>query len=359
MRQRVFENGAVGCKRGCWVASKVQTRLQRSEARSDAILKASLDAIIGMDHTGRIVEFNPAAERMFGLSRAEAVGELLGDLLVPERLRTAHRQGLERYLATGVGTVVNRRVELPALRADGVEFPVELAIIPVVDADPPLFIGFLRDLTERRRGDEQRELLIGELNHRVKNTLAIVQGIAAQSFDANASVESAQAAFVARLTALSDAHDLLTRSNWEGTDLESVARAALEPHADDAVRRLRFDGPFVRLAPSAALSFTLTLHELATNATKYGALSAEGGRIDLVWRLTGEEGARRLNVRWAESGGPPVTQPERKGFGSRLIERALAHNLDAQIEITFPPTGVVCEIDARMPPKQGAKPGGP
>jgi PAS domain S-box-containing protein len=128
----------------------LQEDLRLTRARSEAILNASLDAIVSMDHEGRIGEFNPAAEKLFGYSRADAVGKPLADLIIPERLRAQHDAGLKRYLANGGGPVVNRRIEMPALRADGSEFPVELAIVPVAGAQPPLFIGFIRDITDRK-----------------------------------------------------------------------------------------------------------------------------------------------------------------------------------------------------------------
>ena len=205
-----------------------------------------------------------------------------------------------------------------------------------------------RDITERRRADAQRELLIGELNHRVKNTLAIVQAIAAQTLGDNASVGEARKAFGARLVALAKAHDLLTHESWEGTDLHRVVSGTIEPYARGG-DRFRIEGSRMWLPPSAALSIAMAVHELCTNAAKYGALSTGAGRIEIIWHVTGDGEDRRLHLRWAESGGPPVNPPTRKGFGSRMIERALAQELGGEVRVSYEPSGVICAIDAPLP----------
>lgn len=209
----------------------------------------------------------------------------------------------------------------------------------------------VRDAAALRRQEAHLRLLIEELNHRVKNTLAAVLAIAVQTLRNAADTEEARKILQTRLLALAAAHDILTRTCWEGALLEELVRAALAPLSPADPERLRIEGPPVALPPRAALTLALAFHELATNAVKYGAFSCESGRVAVAWTLDGE---RRLRLRWTETGGPPVAPPTRRGFGSRLIERSLAHDLGGQARIEFPPTGVVCTIEAVMPPATGA-----
>ena len=154
---------------------RLDQALQESEARKTAILSTALDCIITIDGTGKILDFNPAAERTFGVSRADAIGREMGALLVPPALREAHRSGLARYLATGEARVLGRRLELTAMRSDGTEFPVELAITRIPGEGPPLFTGHLRDITDRKQAQDHLEFLLRETSHRSKNLLAIIR----------------------------------------------------------------------------------------------------------------------------------------------------------------------------------------
>ena len=201
-----------------------------------------------------------------------------------------------------------------------------------------------RDFTDRKRAEEQRDLLVKELEHRVKNTLSIVQSIAAQTFRSSGVDPSVQRAFEARLITLSNVHGVLTQSNWDSVELHDVVSSALRPH--DALDRARFTvaGPALRLGPKCAVALSMAVHELCTNAIKYGALSGESGHVDITW----SDADGRLRWRWRECGGPPVMQPTRTGFGSRMIERALAMQLSGQVTIDYAPAGVVCTIDAPL-----------
>ena len=201
-------------------------------------------------------------------------------------------------------------------------------------------------LDQARRAAEHQQLLIGELNHRVKNTLATVQSIVTQTLRTNATSEDAKEAVQMRLLALSRAHDVLTRESWEGADLIEVVTRALEPYQTSNENRIHLGGPHVRLTPRMSLALAMALHELATNAVKYGALSNKIGIVEVSWTVENGAAPPRLNLRWVERGGPPVKAPSRRGFGSRLIERSLAQDLDGHVEIAFVPTGVVCTVDA-------------
>ena len=198
------------------------------------------------------------------------------------------------------------------------------------------------DVTERHRYEDHLRLLVDELNHRVKNTLAIVQGIASLTL---ADVAPAiRADFERRLLALSAVHDLLTRTRWEGVQLGALVQAVLAAHADDTRERIRFSGDDLTLAPKAAVALSLALNELATNALKYGALSSPAGHVALTAALAGD----RLRLRWQEDGGPPVAPPTRRGFGTRILQEGLAHELGGEVKLDYRPQGLACTIDANL-----------
>jgi PAS domain S-box-containing protein len=193
------------------------------------------------------------------------------------------------------------------------------------------------DVTEQARAQERQKLLLDELNHRVKNTLATVQAIAAQTLRTSPSPEAFRTAFEARLRALSNTHDLLTRSVWNGAELHAILRQELTPHG---ASRFELKGPPVRLDSRQTLTFGLIFHELATNAAKYGALSDTEGCVRVSWRVDGD----RLMVDWVESGGPRVAPPTRRGFGSRLIDRSVRGELGGEAEIQYSEHGLTCRI---------------
>jgi two-component sensor histidine kinase len=204
---------------------------------------------------------------------------------------------------------------------------------------PIAIAGASRDLSERKQAEELQRLLANEHNHRVKNTLATVQSIVNQTLRGAADAESARAAVNARIVALAEAHDLLTDRSWSGADIADLVARAITPFA---AGRISCAGPSLDVSPSQALALSLALHELATNAAKYGALSRPEGRIELRWKVQED----RLELTWRESGGPKVVPPTRRGFGSRLIENALSRDLDGQTRLEFAPDGVRCWITA-------------
>src|SRR3954447_20312717 len=212
-----------------------------------------------------------------------------------------------------------------------------------------LFEAAQREIAERREAERHRELLINELNHRVKNTLATVQSVAMQTLRTSAVERETRSRLDARLMALSDAHNLLTGHNWEGATLREVVDMAFRPHRGDGEERFEVHGPEVRLLPKTALAIAMALHELATNAIKYGALSNATGRVVLRWQVREDQGGARLKMEWLEQGGPVVMPPSRKGFGSRLVERGLAAELGGSVQLAYPESGVVCTINAPLP----------
>ncbi len=204
------------------------------------------------------------------------------------------------------------------------------------------------DITDRKRIEDHRLLLVNELNHRVKNTLATVQSIAMQSFRRAKNEASGRQMFESRLMALSRAHDVLTNESWEGANLDEIVTQAITPYRTGDLNRFHVDGPPMRLPAKLALSISMALHELATNAVKYGALSSEKGRVSITWQTRHETDGWWLRLAWSEADGPPVVQPEHEGFGTRLIERGLAQELGGETKIEYRPTGVWCEMNAHL-----------
>jgi PAS domain S-box-containing protein len=204
------------------------------------------------------------------------------------------------------------------------------------------------EIDERERAQQRQLLLIHELNHRVKNILAMVQAIASQTLSSAPNPEAARHALELRLIALARAHDVLTRESWDGAELSDIVAGAVAPHEAEPGHRFRTGGPRVRLAPKTAVTLAMALHELATNAVKYGALSTPGGWVTLGWTATPAKGGLDLDLNWAEHGGPPVSPPERRGFGVRLITRSLAAE-QGKVELIYDPEGVRCRMSLFAP----------
>jgi two-component sensor histidine kinase len=193
--------------------------------------------------------------------------------------------------------------------------------------------------------EEHQLLLIDELNHRVKNTLTTVQSLAAQTLKGEHANSETRETFEGRLFALAKAHDMLTREKWEGAELREVLTEVIEPYLRHSSERVTLDGPPLLLSPSATLALAMAVHELATNAGKYGALSAPSGHVSITWTV---EKDAQFRLRWQERGGPIVSAPIRQGFGTRLIKRNLAQALGAKVELSYEPVGVVCTIETPL-----------
>jgi two-component sensor histidine kinase len=200
------------------------------------------------------------------------------------------------------------------------------------------------EIAERRRIEAQQGMLLAELNHRVKNTLAIVQSIATQTLRHAASAEAFRTGSEARIMALAEAHNLLTESHWGGASLKDIVERVLIPYSDEERRRYQLPADDVQVGPKAAVSLVMAFHELATNAAKYGALSNGEGSLRVDWKVSVDTEPPRLFVKWEESGGPLVKAPSRQGFGSRLI-RGLAQETAGQVQLDFARTGLVCTVD--------------
>jgi two-component system, chemotaxis family, CheB/CheR fusion protein len=211
------------------------------------------------------------------------------------------------------------------------------------------------DITARSGAEAHRDVLISEMSHRVKNVLAAVQSIASQTLQRSGSLEGFKAAFNGRLLALASAHDLLVDEGWAGSDMRQLVRRTLEPYRA-AGERIRVNGPELTLKAQAGVALTMILHELATNAAKYGALSTPNGTLDVNWQREERGGRPQIRLRWIEAGGPPVKTPSRRGFGSELIERSTTHELHGQAILDYREEGFHGELT--FPWDESSPPGG-
>jgi two-component sensor histidine kinase len=301
------------------------------ESELATILEGIGEGFYAVDRDWRITHFNSKASRHFNRPAGDMVGRVLWEIFP-----TAADTDLGRTFLSAMASRATVRGESMSVLVG----PRWLAyrLFPLGDGMGIVF----RDVTEFKNAEAHRELLINELNHRVKNTLTMVQAIATQTFKGVDA--AAREDFEQRLLTLSNVHSLLTDESWDSAELHAVIRASLRPHLGGARGRLTFEGPDLRLRPKGAVALSMALHELGTNALKYGALSVEDGSVSLGWKT--DDG--RFRLLWQEQGGPPVTPPVRTGFGSRMIERGLSAELQGEVRIDFRPAGVVCTIDAPL-----------
>lgn len=324
---------------------QAESAAEGSKARYQAIVDTAVDAIVVIDEHGVISDFNPAAERLFGYVATEVAGRNV-KLLMPAPHHEAHDGYLSRYLMTGERRIIGIGRQVEGLRKDGTTFPLELSVAEWWAGGQRFFTGIMRDITERTRAEELQRLMVNELNHRVKNTLATVQAVAGQTLRNASDMDEARLSLTSRLIALARGHDVLTRESWGGADLTDIVESAVA-----AGDRSRFEiaGPHARLSPKAVLALSMSLHELFTNAAKYGALSVDSGRVSIRWIRDDEH----LTLVWRERDGPKVALPHRRGFGSRMIE-ALARDLNGSARQEFLPDGVTCTIEAHLRPQAEA-----
>lgn len=320
-----------------------------SRSRLLSIVNSALDAIVAVDSAQRIVLFNPAAEAMFGYTSAEIIGQPI-ERLIPHRFHDLHAGHLRNFAA---GAAVSRSMEgvgsLSGRRRNGDEFPLEASISQGETEGGKLFTAILRDITQRRRAEAHQSLLLGELAHRVKNTLAVVQSIAAQTYRFSRP-EDFYATFCGRLEALGNANDLLTSSEWKGATLNDIIAFSFAPHnVQGMVARWATHGPRIWLAPNEAVTLSLVFHEMITNAVKFGALSGNKGKVEINW----ETNESAVMIHWREHDGPDVNPPAHRGFGSKLLERAVRHEFNGDIKCDFHPAGFECML--RLPLSEKVK----
>ena len=333
--------GAVNCMQDITAARRVESAWRESEQRLAATYAHAAIGIAEVDEEGRLLRINDATCAITGYSREELLTMSIFEVTHPDDREWDSDTYREQARGKGAGYIVEKRL----IRKDGRVIWIDVRSSTVRDAAGRFLYGIrvVHDITDRKQAEMRQKLLLDELNHRVKNTLATVQSLATQTLRGAGSPEQFRRTFEARIVALSKTHDLLTTRNWQGADLKDVIAQQLAPYAADPAR-LVLDGAAVALTPRAALTLSMVLHELATNAVKYGALSVPSGRLQVRWTIeqAGQSAPGvpdRLKVLWQETGGPPVRPPERRGFGSRLIERSTSE-LDGETEFEFDPAGV-------------------
>ncbi len=320
-----------------------ENELRESEERFRLMSENAPVMIWMSDHDGHCLHLNRMLREFWGVSEEGIAGFSWAQTTHPDDFAEVGRAMMQAMAERRPCTIVGRYRRA----LDGAYHVLQTHAQPRLSASGDLLgmIGVNIDISERQRADAQRELLLAELNHRVKNTLAVVQAMANQTFRGVA--REPRQAFENRLLALAAAHNLLTASNWENAALWDIARDAL--HADDVYQsRVDISGPRVLLPPREALAVAMALHELTTNAVKYGALSNDKGRVALAWSRGGGD-APLLRIDWNESGGPPVEAPSRRGFGSVLLERSLQEDLRGTVELDYRPAGLSCVIELPWP----------
>ena len=315
--------------------------LREEKARVRLILDSATDyAIITMDSEGCVTSWNAGAQAIMGYTEAEILGRS-GETVFTSEDRASGRFAAELRRAAETGRASNERWHL---RRDGTRFWASGLMMPLLDGDgrPCGFLNILRDRTEVQAAAERRELLMAEMSHRIKNTFAMVQGVAAQTRRHTETAAEFQAAFAARLAVLARSNDVLTLSDWHDAPLRDVIDSALEAYGGEP-GRITIDGPPVLLAASLAVTVSLSFHELVTNAVKHGALSASTGGVDVSWEVSkGRTGGFKVDIVWRERGGPPVQPPKRRGFGSQLLEKGMPSG--GTVKLDFQPQGLECHI---------------
>ena len=288
-----------------------------------------------------IIFANDSFLSLTGYDREEMLGKSFNFLMA----HGADAEALERIKNEFEGTS-DSGAEVLYRRKDGSKFWTAVFISPVRDDDGHVvqYFGSFVDLTKIKEDEAKSKLLIDELNHRVKNTLSTVQSIVWQAMRTDSGPKLIQEAIESRLLALSRSHDLLTRENWESAGLVDIVHDVVEPFGVEGARaeRIVIKGENIRFSPKSALALGIVFNELATNAVKYGALSNDAGSILIEWTKESAAGGGRLILHWQEKDGPPVKTPSRKGFGSRVIERGVAHELEGTVGLDFRPDGLTC-----------------
>lgn len=330
-------------------AEELNAQLQASEEFNRRLLWTTNDFVAVLDLDGRLITLSENGPSTLGLiSAAGALGQPWVDFWICPESRSAVLSGLH---SARLGRARRFQAELEVC---GLSTWWDIAVTPIHGADerPARILAVARDITELKTTEARQTLLMQELAHRMKNTLALVQAVAAQTLRNAASLEAASESLSARLLALAQAHDVLVQGSFTSASLSALVATAVSLHGDGMPGRFRIEGPDVTLNPHQGMTLALMLHELGTNATKYGSLSTPAGHVAVTWSVVeaGPDGDPIMCFRWQEFGGPPVSPPTRTGFGTRLIARSLAHSFGGRVKLDYPLTGAVLTFECPLPP---------
>lgn len=309
------------------------------------VLALIADAVICTDEDGLILLFNRFAERSFGYSATEVIGQHV-ELLLPDRYRAEHAHQLRRF-ASGDGDtdrLMGRSREVWGRRKNGEEFPAEATVSRQTVGGRTILTVVHRDITQRKELEERREAIARELDHRIRNVLSVVNSLVRLSARDAMTVAEFEESLLERLRALARTQGTLRLGARQSTSLFELLEAELEQYraADEA--NIIVEGPTVSLGSRPAQALALAFHELATNSAKYGALSVAGGRVTVTSAFIGEGDQSRVTIEWRETGGPPAKPPERQGFGMSLIKQVIAMTFRSDAVIAYAPEGLVCRM---------------
>lgn len=330
---------------------EARLRDRARDRRFRQLLDALPAAVYTTDAAGRITFYNEAAAELWGCRPELGKSEWCGSwrLFWPDGTPLPHDQ-----CPMAVALKENRAIrgaEAIAERPDGIRVPFIPFPTPLHDPSGTLVgaVNMLVDITGRKRAEDQQALLVRELHHRVKNMLATVQAIMGSTARASATIEEFQQAFTGRIMALARTHSSLAEDEWQAISLRNLLRHELEPYDDGSPGRVLLDGPAVDLPSAAAIPLGMAIHELATNAVRYGVLSVLGGSVTVSWALMEEQDRRELTIEWVERNGPAISPPTRKGFGSQLLERVLSNQTGACAMISYDPEGLRAHLAVPLP----------
>jgi PAS domain S-box-containing protein len=313
------------------------------EASSEAILITSAD----VDGTGPCIEYaNPAFARMTGYESHEVLGRTPRFLQGPQTQRDVLNR-MKQALAAGErfqGEAIN-------YRKDGSTYTVEWLISPVRDGDGRIthWISAQRDITERRASEDRQNLLVRELHHRVRNTLATVQAVLNASLRSSVGMAEFGQSFGGRIASLSKTHAMITEDHAQVVSFADLLKAGLEAYNEPGRSRVLLQGPHALLSSALAVPVGMALHEMTANAVRHGALGHTDGRLEVTWSVQGEAGARTLCWTWNEHDGPPVSLPTREGFGMGLLRQLLAYQAGAEVNVAFDPDGLRITVEMPLP----------
>lgn len=326
-----------------------QAALRESELRFRGTFENAAVGIAHVSLEGRWLRVNERLLDIVGYARAELVQMTFQDITHPDDLK----EDLDLFEKLKCGAIDSYSLDKRYYRKDGAVIWVEITVSMQETSSgvERYVIAIVEDINERKQSEQRQRLLLSELNHRVKNTLATIQSIANQTLRQSSDPRSFVARFNGRLQSLSGAHDLLTAQTWDGADLANLLRTQVGLNGTIDARRIKLSGPPVLLPPQVALNLALIIHELATNALQHGAFANETGRVEVAWTVSTTPAADDVHVKivWTESGGLPVTAPRHRGFGTVILERGLKLGLGGMYDLEWKTSGLIARLDVPLP----------